>query len=55
LYSEQMDADGTALGNYPQAFTHLGLIEAAVTLGRADDREGLRAWAERAEGGLPHR
>ncbi|HSJ20581.1 MAG TPA: glycoside hydrolase family 15 protein [Nocardioidaceae bacterium] len=55
LYSEQMDADGTALGNYPQAFTHLGLIEAAVALGRADDREGLQAWAERAEGGLPHR
>jgi alpha,alpha-trehalase len=55
LYSEQMDSDGTALGNYPQAFTHLGLIEAAVTLGRADDREALQAWAERAEGGLPHR
>jgi hypothetical protein len=50
-----MDADGTALGNYPQAFTHLDLIEAAVTLRRADDRDALQAWAERVEAGLPHR
>lgn len=47
LYSEEMDSDGRALGNYPQAFTHLGLIEAAVVLSSADDPEALHAWAVR--------
>jgi GH15 family glucan-1,4-alpha-glucosidase len=33
LYAEETDADsGAALGNFPQAFTHLGLINAALTL-----------------------
>ena len=48
LYAEQMDGDGTALGNYPQAFSHLGLVEAAVNLGRAGNGEALQAWALRA-------
>ncbi|MEQ4300226.1 glycoside hydrolase family 15 protein [Plantactinospora sp. B6F1] len=48
LYAEQLAADGTALGNYPQAFTHLALIEAALNLDAADDREALRAWAKRS-------
>lgn len=48
LFAEQMAADGTALGNYPQAFTHLALIEAALNLDAAEDREALHAWAERA-------
>ncbi|WP_330467523.1 glycoside hydrolase family 15 protein [Micromonospora zamorensis] len=47
LYAEQLDADGTALGNYPQAFTHLALIEAALNLDGAGDRDALHAWAER--------
>lgn len=47
LYSEQMAPDGQALGNYPQAFTHLGLIEAAVLLQWADEPERLQAWVER--------
>ena len=47
LCSEQLDADGTALGNYPQAFTHLGLIEAALALQDAEDPEALAAWTER--------
>ncbi|MEV2236775.1 glycoside hydrolase family 15 protein [Micromonospora sp. NPDC049891] len=47
LYSEQLAADGTALGNYPQAFTHLALIEAALNLDGAGDREALHAWAGR--------
>ncbi|MEV0732458.1 glycoside hydrolase family 15 protein [Polymorphospora sp. NPDC050346] len=47
LYAEQLAADGTALGNYPQAFTHLALIEAAVNLDAAQERDALHAWAER--------
>jgi GH15 family glucan-1,4-alpha-glucosidase len=35
LLSEQVDADsGEQLGNYPQAFSHLGLIRAALVLDR---------------------
>jgi GH15 family glucan-1,4-alpha-glucosidase len=47
LFSEEMAADGTALGNYPQAFTHLALIEAALNLDAAGDEEALHAWATR--------
>lgn len=32
LFSEQLGTRGNHLGNYPQAFTHLGLISAALTL-----------------------
>ena len=35
LYSEQLGFRGEHLGNFPQAFTHLGLISAAFNLDRA--------------------
>ncbi len=35
LYAEETGTSGEALGNFPQAFTHLGLIRAAVNLDRA--------------------
>ena len=34
LFSEQLGVQGEALGNFPQAFTHLGMISAALNLDR---------------------
>src|SRR5690606_33445357 len=45
LFAEQMAPDGQALGNYPQALSHLGLIEAAVNLDAAGSTEALHEWA----------
>ena len=38
LYAEQTGSSGEALGNFPQAFTHLALISAAFNLDRALNR-----------------
>ncbi|HXC42639.1 MAG TPA: glycoside hydrolase family 15 protein, partial [Candidatus Dormibacteraeota bacterium] len=35
LFAEQTGSQGEALGNFPQAFTHLALISAAYNLDRA--------------------
>lgn len=37
LYSEQLGFQGEHLGNFPQAFTHLGVISAAISLDRQLD------------------
>jgi GH15 family glucan-1,4-alpha-glucosidase len=39
LYAEQIGRCGEALGNFPQAFTHIALISAAYNLNKALDKK----------------
>ena len=50
LLSEQYDPAGQQLvGNFPQALTHIGLINTAVNLARADKNGGLHRSRSRGE------
>jgi GH15 family glucan-1,4-alpha-glucosidase len=42
LYAEETGVRGEALGNFPQAFTHLSLISAAYNLDQAMAKRGSR-------------
>jgi GH15 family glucan-1,4-alpha-glucosidase len=42
LFAEEIAPDsGAPLGNFPQAFTHVGLINAALTLAECGQKQGV--------------
>jgi GH15 family glucan-1,4-alpha-glucosidase len=54
LFAEEIDVrNGSAVGNFPQAFTHVGLINAAVTIARMqEDATASRETTRSARGDL---
>lgn len=44
LYAEMLGLQGEHLGNFPQAFTHLGLISAAINLDRQLKEQIKKRW-----------
>ena len=51
LFSDEIALSGEQIGNFPQAFTHLALIDAAITLDTALNIPGGVAATLRTEGG----
>jgi alpha,alpha-trehalase len=50
LLSEQVDAaTGELIGNFPQAFSHIGLVNAAWAISQAGGRSGTTTLAERPD------
>ena len=50
LLAEEIDADGEMIGNFPQAFSHIGLVNAAWAIAQAQQRA-----ASAAPAGSSHR
>ena len=61
LLAEEIDADGEMIGNFPQAFSHIGLVNAAWAIAQAQRapprryRPGVSAGADRGREQIPHR
>jgi GH15 family glucan-1,4-alpha-glucosidase len=52
LLAEEVDVGGTEMiGNYPQAFSHIGLVNAAWAITEAEQASSARAGAEGAKAG----